>query len=249
MTPQGLVKIMNHYLTTMSGPIHDHRGIIDKYIGDAIMAYWGPPFIDDGRSGAFRLPCRDRHDRPHRSLAEGFAGASRRARDAGGMRSAHRRRDRRGAGRQHRLGIHDELHGDGRHGESRPRVSRPPTSSTARTALSPRTRCAKPAPISRFREIDRVIVAGQSRAQVVFELMGRARRTDAAAGPVARPLCRRACGLSRAATSTKRAPRSRPRSMRRPGDGPSAALLSRIEEFMQRPPDNHWDGAWRLDSK
>jgi HAMP domain-containing protein len=30
MTPQGLVKIMNHYLTTMSGPIHDHRGIIDK---------------------------------------------------------------------------------------------------------------------------------------------------------------------------------------------------------------------------
>src|SRR6202012_3775438 len=32
---------------TMSEPIHAHRGIIDKYIGDAIMAYWGPPFIEE----------------------------------------------------------------------------------------------------------------------------------------------------------------------------------------------------------
>ncbi|MGC2085475.1 MAG: adenylate/guanylate cyclase domain-containing protein, partial [Bradyrhizobium sp.] len=47
VTPQGLVKIMNRYLSTMSEPIHAHRGIIDKYVGDAIMAYWGPPFIDE----------------------------------------------------------------------------------------------------------------------------------------------------------------------------------------------------------
>jgi class 3 adenylate cyclase len=47
MTPQGLVKVMNRYLTTMSEPIRGHRGIIDKYIGDAIMAYWGPPFIEE----------------------------------------------------------------------------------------------------------------------------------------------------------------------------------------------------------
>ena len=43
MTPQGLVKVMNRYLSIMSQPIRNHRGIIDKYIGDAIMAYWGPP--------------------------------------------------------------------------------------------------------------------------------------------------------------------------------------------------------------
>ncbi len=53
MTPQGLVKVMNRYLSTMSEPIHDHRGIIDKYIGDAIMAYWGPPFIDDADQARF----------------------------------------------------------------------------------------------------------------------------------------------------------------------------------------------------
>src|SRR6185295_9473796 len=55
MTPQGLVKVMNRYLSTMSEPIRLHRGIIDKYIGDAIMAYWGPPFIDEGDEA--RLAC------------------------------------------------------------------------------------------------------------------------------------------------------------------------------------------------
>ena len=47
MTPQGLVKVMNRYLSTMSEPIRAQQGIIDKYIGDAIMAYWGPPFTDE----------------------------------------------------------------------------------------------------------------------------------------------------------------------------------------------------------
>ena len=55
MTPQGLVKVMNHYLSTMSGPIRNHHGIIDKYIGDAIMAYWGPPFNEDGEQA--QLAC------------------------------------------------------------------------------------------------------------------------------------------------------------------------------------------------
>jgi adenylate cyclase len=44
LTPTGLVNVINHYLTTMSGPIQRHNGIIDKYVGDAIMAFWGPPF-------------------------------------------------------------------------------------------------------------------------------------------------------------------------------------------------------------
>src|SRR6516162_3955633 len=35
MTPQGLVKVMNRYLSTMSEPIRRHGGVIDKYIGDA----------------------------------------------------------------------------------------------------------------------------------------------------------------------------------------------------------------------
>ena len=44
MTPVGLVNVMNRYLTVLSEPVRRNSGIIDKYIGDAIMAFWGPPF-------------------------------------------------------------------------------------------------------------------------------------------------------------------------------------------------------------
>ena len=53
MTPQGLVKVMNRYLSTMSEPIRRHGGVIDKYIGDAIMAYWGPPFVEETDESQF----------------------------------------------------------------------------------------------------------------------------------------------------------------------------------------------------
>ncbi len=44
LTPKALVNLINAYLSEMSQPIRDTDGVIDKYIGDAIMAYWGPPF-------------------------------------------------------------------------------------------------------------------------------------------------------------------------------------------------------------
>ena len=44
LTPDAIVRLLNYYLSAMSKPIAEHKGIIDKYIGDAIMAFWGPPF-------------------------------------------------------------------------------------------------------------------------------------------------------------------------------------------------------------
>lgn len=47
LTPEELVRFLNHYFTLMSQPIRGEHGIIDKYIGDSIMAFWGPPFIEE----------------------------------------------------------------------------------------------------------------------------------------------------------------------------------------------------------
>ncbi|MBG6199566.1 adenylate cyclase [Labrenzia sp. EL_13] len=47
-TPGGLVRVLNRYLDLMSTEITDRQGVIDKYIGDAIMAYWAQPFSNDG---------------------------------------------------------------------------------------------------------------------------------------------------------------------------------------------------------
>ncbi len=43
MKPQDLVKLINEYLTPMTDIILKHGGTIDKYMGDAIMAFWGAP--------------------------------------------------------------------------------------------------------------------------------------------------------------------------------------------------------------
>lgn len=41
-----LTRLMNEYMTPMTYVIQKHRGTIDKYIGDAIMAFWGAPLSD-----------------------------------------------------------------------------------------------------------------------------------------------------------------------------------------------------------
>jgi adenylate cyclase len=41
--PQGLTSLMNHFLTPLTNTIIDHEGTIDKYIGDAVMAFWNAP--------------------------------------------------------------------------------------------------------------------------------------------------------------------------------------------------------------
>ena len=43
---QGLTKIMNRYMTAMTAKIIDNQGTLDKYIGDAQMAFWNAPLDD-----------------------------------------------------------------------------------------------------------------------------------------------------------------------------------------------------------
>src|SRR3954471_487341 len=44
--PQGLTTLMNRLLTPLTNAIVDRKGTIDKYIGDAIMAFWNAPLDD-----------------------------------------------------------------------------------------------------------------------------------------------------------------------------------------------------------
>lgn len=46
LSPEELTRLMNAFLTPITGVIHDHRGTIDKYMGDAVMAFWGAPLND-----------------------------------------------------------------------------------------------------------------------------------------------------------------------------------------------------------
>jgi len=46
LQPDELAALMNEYLGAMTAVVRDHRGTLDKYIGDAIMAFWGAPMAD-----------------------------------------------------------------------------------------------------------------------------------------------------------------------------------------------------------
>ncbi|MCP4617982.1 MAG: adenylate/guanylate cyclase domain-containing protein [Bradyrhizobium sp.] len=44
--PQGLTRLMNRFLTPLTNVILARKGTIDKYMGDAIMAFWNAPLDD-----------------------------------------------------------------------------------------------------------------------------------------------------------------------------------------------------------
>lgn len=47
LPPKDLVELLNKYLNTMSHIIINNKGTMDKYIGDAIMAFWGAPVFNE----------------------------------------------------------------------------------------------------------------------------------------------------------------------------------------------------------
>ena len=52
--PEMVAKLLNRYLEMLSDVILEHGGILDKFIGDAVVAFWGAPISrpDDGQRAA-----------------------------------------------------------------------------------------------------------------------------------------------------------------------------------------------------
>ena len=247
MTPQGLVKVMNRYLSIMSEPIRNHRGIIDKYIGDAIMAYWGPPFTEDAEQA--RLACLAALDmvarvEPLRAELPELLG----------VRSVPIAVDVRiGVATGEALvgSIGSEfmmsytVMGDTVNLASRLEGANKLYGS--RLLVSEATAAAAAADVE-VREIDRIVVVGQTTAQAVFEVMGRTgaltpaqtllrtRYSEGLAAYRARAWDEDRRGFAAALDAV-------------PGDGPSATFVKRIDSMLADPPGADWDGAWRLDQK
>jgi len=54
LTPVKLVHLLNEYLTEMTNIIIKNKGLVDKYMGDAIMAFWGAPLREKNHA---KLAC------------------------------------------------------------------------------------------------------------------------------------------------------------------------------------------------
>jgi adenylate cyclase len=62
LEPDQLATLMNAYLGAMTQVVRRHRGTLDKYIGDAIMAFWGAPVGDPDHAKNALLTAIEMHD-------------------------------------------------------------------------------------------------------------------------------------------------------------------------------------------
>jgi class 3 adenylate cyclase len=247
MTPQGLVKVMNRYFSTMSAPIRHHQGIIDKYIGDAIMAYWGPPFADDKEQARLAsLAALDMLQLVPKLRAE-FP-------ELLGVRTLPNAFDLRigiATGEVLVGSIGSELMmsytvmGDTVNLASRLEGANKVYG--GRILVSESTVAGAGASIE-AREIDRVVTLGQTQSQAVFEIMGRKGELT----PVQIELRNRYSeGL--AAYRAQRWDDARRKFeaalMVVPDDGPSMTFIERVDSLAAAPPGDGWDGAWHLEKK
>ena len=118
-TATELTRFLNEYLTPMTDIVLESRGTVDKYIGDAIMAFWNAP-LDDPRHAAnaveAALGMRAALAAAQRAMVGG-GGGGRAAVPAGAFRRRPQHRTR--LRRQSRLAAALRLFGDRRRGQRR----------------------------------------------------------------------------------------------------------------------------------
>src|SRR6266571_3312228 len=244
LTPTGLVNVINHYLTTMSAPIRSRNGIIDKYVGDAIMAFWGPPFntADEharlaclaGLDQLARLqPFRDalpelmgiRHGVPEISMRIGIATGEVVVGNIGSdvSKSYTVMGDT--------VNLASRLEGVSKTYGTRLLVDEA-TMAQAGDAIE-------------TREIDSILVVGKTEAHRIFEVLGRKGEIDAARGALRE---RFAAGLAayRGQDWLEAATEFRACVAVVPGDGPALVFLERVAHLSAHPPGPGWNGMWTL---
>ncbi len=247
MTPQGLVKVMNRYFSTMSAPIRHHQGVIDKYIGDAIMAYWGPPFADDAEQARLAsLAALDmlalvpqlRAELPEllgvRTLPNTFdirIGIATGEVLVGSIGSE--------------VMMNYTVMGDAVNLASRLEGANKVYG--CRILVSEAT-VAGAASAVEVREIDRIVTWGQSQPQAVFQIMGRKGELTAV-----QTILRDRFAEGLAAYRAQRWDEAR-RAFEAalaavPDDGPSMTFIKRIDSLIAAPPGEGWDGSWHLEQK
>ncbi len=62
LDPKQLSQLMNEFLTPLTEVIYKHRGTVDKFMGDCIMAFWGAPLADPNHARNAIMAGLEMHD-------------------------------------------------------------------------------------------------------------------------------------------------------------------------------------------
>jgi len=247
LTPDTAVRFLNRYFSLMSEVIRARQGIIDKYIGDSVMAFWGPPFTGENdhaelcclaaldqmaRMQAFRADLPNligvRYGLPTVNVRMGIASGEVTVGNIGS----------------------DTARGYTVIGDTVNLASRLEQANKfygTRILVSAETQRLAGDTLA-FREIDTLRVAGKQEPIRVYELLGL--RADLAPGWEA-GVAAFESGLKHYRDQAWDAAEAAFRQCLQqvPEDPPSAVFLERIRTFRETPPTQDWEGAWVASSK
>jgi len=252
--PRQVVEILNRFFTPMTAVVLGHGGTLDKYMGDALMAFFGAPARQDdhaARACRAALAMRAELERVKAEAAAGGEGA------IGPLP------ERFGVG----IGLNTGVMTVGNMGSEQIfdyTVIGDPVNLGSRVegltrvygvdvVVSEFTRAAAEAAGEEgflFRELDRVRVKGRREPVTVYELMDRREGDGGAAAAEER--ARRyeeALAAYRERRFGEAAERLEALLRDHPGDGPSRALLARVRELEREPPGPGWEPVLERTSK
>ena len=241
MTPSELVQLLNDYLTEMCTIIIGHEGTIDKFEGDAIIAFWGAPAVQSDHATRACLASIDMNRRLV-ELREKWAGEGvpqlnvRMGLNSGPMVVGN-------MGSLQRLDY--TIMGDTVNLASRLEGANKVYGSGM--MISESTYRASESSID-VRELDRIRVVGKSEPVTVYELLDRKNQTTPAVSDLASEF---ESALMKYKNGDFAAAKMGFETCLAiiDDDIPSRTYVARCEEFIKTPPGSDWDGVYTLTDK
>jgi adenylate cyclase len=247
MDPHDLVEVLNFYLTEMGEVVAGQcEGYVDKYEGDAIMAFWGAPLPNTGHAlsgarAAWRCQLRLKQIQP--ALAKMGL-------DTGGE------------GLVMRVGLNTGPAVVGLMGSTRKlnytamgdtvnlasRLEGANKAYTSRIMMSEATRVSA-GPEAVTRELDRIRVKGKKDPTLVHELLGIKDEGEALAGPALIARWQEGMALYIKKDFTQALKSFETCLGMKPGDGPSTVYIARCKDYLESPPPEAWDGVYIMKTK
>jgi adenylate cyclase len=242
LTPEQLVRLLNEYLTAMTYIILKHNGVVDKYMGDAIMAFWNAP-LDQPRHAELACETSLEMEQKLKQMQKKWAADRVPPLEIGvglntgyavvGNMGSYERFDYTAMGDTVNLGSRLE-------GTNKQYGTRIIISETTRKAIEKTDMMV--------RKLDRVMVKGKKEPITIYELVSKKEDAEKWYQDV---IDHFEAGLELyfkqkwdAATKEFHAALKI-----RKDDGPSKAFIERCSYLKKEPPGKNWDGVWVMKTK